>query len=180
MLEYTVGCCAAALAGNAAAIRTPTMIRFMVPTAYPGIRTMERDGRQCRGTLGQEGPRRIDRAGKADFQPRPAGAAVRRVLPEGGRAIAHQKRRFERAHRNLRAQCDGDPALFAQRWTEFAQRARFDELNELIQQHNDWYPIERDLPMDLRTRDYVLVAGKNYRREPLSAEWVLRHFPASY
>ena len=93
-------------------------------------------------------------------------------------AIAHQKRRFERAHRNLRAECDGDPALFAQRWTEFAHRARFDELNELIQQHNDWYPIERDLPMDLRTRDYVLVGGKNYRREPLSAEWVLRHFPA--
>ena len=58
------------------------------------------------------------------------------------------------------------------------QRARFDELNELIQQHNDWYPIERDLPMDLRTRDYVLVDGKNYRREPLSAEWVLRQFPA--
>ena len=32
--------------------------------------------------------------------------------------------------------------------------------------------------MDLRTRDYVLVGGKNYRREPLSAEWVLRQFPA--
>ena len=31
--------------------------------------------------------------------------------------------------------------------------------------------------MDLRTRDYVLVGGKNYRREPLSAEWVLRLFP---
>ena len=95
-------------------------------------------------------------------------------------AIAHQKRRFERAHRNLRAECDGDPALFAQRWTEFAHRARFDELNELIQQHNDWYPIERDLPMDLRTRDYVLVAGRDYRREPLSAEWILRHFPPRY
>ena len=38
----------------------------------------------------------------------------------------------------------------------FAARCRFDELNELIGQHNEWYPIERDLPMDLRTRDYVL------------------------
>ena len=93
-------------------------------------------------------------------------------------AIAHQKRRLERAHRNLRAECDGDPALFAQRWTEFAQRARFDELNELIAQHNEWYPIERDLPMDLRTRDYVLINGRSYRREPLSAEWVLEQFPA--
>jgi hypothetical protein len=95
-------------------------------------------------------------------------------------AIAYQKRRFARAHRTLREQSNGDEAAFAQRWTEFAGRARFDELNELIRQHNDWYPIERDLPMDLRTRDYVLVAGKDYRREPLSAEWVLRHFPPSY
>src|SRR5690349_13803849 len=94
-------------------------------------------------------------------------------------AIAHQKRRFARAHRKLREDANGDEAAFAQRWTEFAERARFDELNELIQQHNDWYPIERDLPMDLRTRDYVLVGGRNYRREPLTSEWVLQLFTAS-
>ena len=101
-------------------------------------------------------------------------------IAEIDNSIAHQKRRFARAHRKLREEYAGDEAAFAQRWTEFAERARFDELNELIQQHNDWYPIERDLPMDLRTRDYVLVGGRNYRREPLSAEWVLRHFPPSY
>ena len=33
--------------------------------------------------------------------------------------------------------------------------------------------------MDLRTRDYVLINGRSYRREPLSAEWVLRHFPVA-
>ncbi len=101
-------------------------------------------------------------------------------IAEIDHSIAYQKRRFARAHRTLREQSEGDEQAFAQSWTEFAHRARFDELNELIQQHNDWYPIERDLPMDLRTRDYVLVGGKDYRREPLSAEWVLRHFPASY
>ena len=67
--------------------------------------------------------------------------------------------------------------MFAERWTAFAQRCRFDELNELITQHNEWYPIERDLPMDLRTRDYVLINGRSYRREPLSAEWVLGSSP---
>lgn len=101
-------------------------------------------------------------------------------IAEIDNAIAYQKRRFARAHRTLREESAGDEALFAQRWTEFAERARFDELNQLIQQHNDWYPIERDLPMDLRTRDYVLVGGKSYRREPLSAEWVLRLFPPEY
>jgi hypothetical protein len=94
-------------------------------------------------------------------------------------SIKHQRLRLGRSHRVIREECDGDAELFARRWIEFAQRQRFDELNELIRQHNEWYPIERDLPMDLRTRDYVLINGRSYRREPLSAEWVLRHFPAA-
>ena len=94
-------------------------------------------------------------------------------IAEIDQSIAAQRRRLARAYRLLRAECDGDAELFAARWREFAHRCRFDELNELIEQHNAWYPIERDLPMDLRTRDYVLVGGRSYRREPLSAAWVL-------
>jgi hypothetical protein len=92
-------------------------------------------------------------------------------------AIKAQRRRLERSHRVLREECDGDGALFAERWRACAGRCRFDELNELITQHNEWYPIERDLPMDLRTRDYVLINGRSYRREPLSPQWVLEQFP---
>jgi hypothetical protein len=70
-------------------------------------------------------------------------------------------------------------ALFARRWRAFAAEQRFDpHLNELIRQHNAWYPIERDLPMDLRTRDYVRVNGRSYRRPELDAAWVLDQFPA--
>ena len=100
-------------------------------------------------------------------------------IAEIDHSIAAQRRRLGRAYRQLREECDNDAARFASRWREFAARCRFDELNELIEQHNAWYPIERDLPMDLRTRDYVLVGGRSYRREPLSAEWVLRQFPAA-
>ena len=50
--------------------------------------------------------------------------------------------------------------------------------NERIRQHNEWFPIERQLPMDPRTRDYVLIHGRSYRREPLGADWVLSEFPA--
>ncbi len=53
----------------------------------------------------------------------------------------------------------------------------FDRLNELIEQHNEWYPIERDLPMDLRTRDYVLVNGRSFRRPLLDRAWILEQFP---
>jgi hypothetical protein len=99
-------------------------------------------------------------------------------IAEIDHSIAAQKRRLARSHRALREECGGDRALFAERWRAFAERCRFDELNELITQHNEWYPIERDLPMDLRTRDYVLINGRSYRREPLSAQWVLERFPA--
>src|SRR3954466_5830845 len=100
-------------------------------------------------------------------------------IAEIDHSIAAQKRRLGRSYRALREECAGDPAQFAARWTAFASRCRFEELNELIAQHNEWYPIERDLPMDLRTRDYVLIRGPSSRREPLSPEWVLREFPAS-
>ena len=93
-------------------------------------------------------------------------------------ALKHQRMRLGRSHRAIREECEGDAELFARRWTEFAQRQRFDELNELIRQHNEWYPIERDLPMDLRTRDYVLINGRSYRRRELDAAWILALFPA--
>jgi len=95
-------------------------------------------------------------------------------LMEIDRGIKRERRRLERAHRTLAAESRADE--FAERWIAIAQGWRFDELNELIGQHNDWYPIERDLPMDLRTRDYVRVGGRSYRREPLDAAWILRHF----
>ncbi|HWK25245.1 MAG TPA: hypothetical protein VNS09_01705 [Solirubrobacter sp.] len=94
-------------------------------------------------------------------------------------AIAAQQRRLARAHRRLQEECGADRAQFAERWRAFAARCRFDELNELIEQHNEWYPIERDLPMDLRTRDYVLINGRSYRRAPLTPDWVLERFPAA-
>jgi hypothetical protein len=99
-------------------------------------------------------------------------------IAEIDQSIAAQKRRLARSHRALREECGDDRALFAERWHAFAHRCRFDQLNELITQHNEWYPIERDLPMDLRTRDYVLINGRSYRRPLLSPQWVLEQFPA--
>ena len=32
--------------------------------------------------------------------------------------------------------------------------------------------------MDPRTKDYVKVGGRSYRRDPLDAEWILAQFPA--
>jgi hypothetical protein len=89
-----------------------------------------------------------------------------------------EKRRLERSYRALREECGDDASAFAHRWRAFAETCRFDAVNELIRQHNDWYPIERDLAMDPRTRDYVLIHGRSYRRTELGAAWVLEQFPA--
>jgi len=93
-------------------------------------------------------------------------------------AIARRRAELEHAHAALRRQCGGDREQFARRWRAHAESLDFGALNELIAQHNEWYPIERDLPMDLRTRDYVKVGDRSYRRPVLGPEWVLEQFPA--
>jgi hypothetical protein len=99
-------------------------------------------------------------------------------VQEIDRGIAAEKQRVGRAYRALQEECGDDAQAFARRWRAAARSWAFDDLNELIAQHNEWYPIERQLPMDPRTRDYVRFAGRSYRRPVLGPEWVLEQFPA--
>jgi hypothetical protein len=91
---------------------------------------------------------------------------------------AELRARIDRAYQALAEECAGDPQLFARLWRRRARAWRFERLNDLIRDHNEWYPVESSLPMDPRTRDYVRIRGRSYRREELDAEWVLRLFPA--
>jgi hypothetical protein len=63
-------------------------------------------------------------------------------------------------------------------WRRTAELWNFTEVNDLIDRHNRWYPLEARLPMDPRSRDFVKVGGRPYRREPLDAAWILERFPA--
>ena len=63
-------------------------------------------------------------------------------------------------------------------WRRVAERWDFGDVNELIEKHNRYYPIEARLRMDPCTRDFVKVGGKPYRRDPLDARWILARFPA--
>ena len=99
-------------------------------------------------------------------------------LGEIDAGIARETRRLERAYNALREEHRGDPATFARRWRDLVRSWSFADVNELIGQHNEWFPIERQLPVDPRTRDYVLVGGRPYRRDELGPEWVLEKFPA--
>jgi len=91
------------------------------------------------------------------------------------RGVARERARLADEYASLRAAAPRPE--FAARWRAFARRQRFDDLNELIDQHNEWYPVERNLAMDIRTRDFVLIHGRSYRRPRLDAGWVLEQFP---
>jgi len=64
-------------------------------------------------------------------------------------------------------------------WHRIAEGWNFTEVNDLIERHNLWYPVEARLPMNPKTKDYVEVGGRPYRREPLDARWILEQFPVS-
>ena len=98
-------------------------------------------------------------------------------LIEIERGTKREQRRLAEAHEALREECGEDrrvrPPLARGRGSLAVRRAQRADPH-----HNEWYPVERDLPMDLRTRDYVLINGRSYRRPELGPEWVLEQFPA--
>src|SRR5215210_7963876 len=85
--------------------------------------------------------------------------------------------RLERRYRELQQVHGGELEVLAERWLAMAERWNFDQVNELIRQHNDYYPIERNLAGDPRTGEYVTILGKPYWREECGPAWILGRFP---
>lgn len=83
------------------------------------------------------------------------------------------------ARQALAAECV-DGGDFSTRWRELARAWSFEHVNDLIDRHNRWYPVESRLPMDPVSGTYALVDGRDYRLEPLDAEWILRRCPARW
>ncbi|HJQ84107.1 MAG TPA: hypothetical protein VKA21_08530 [Candidatus Binatia bacterium] len=92
-------------------------------------------------------------------------------------AVGEHERQLAEAWHDLALEVD-DPDAFARRWRRLADDWSFAEVNELIVRHNRNFPAEAKLPMDPKTRDFVRVNGKPYRRALLDAEWILERFPA--
>jgi hypothetical protein len=62
------------------------------------------------------------------------------------------------------------PEQLAQAWRELVARWSFDEVNDLIERHNRWYPAESRLPMDprrgrLRARQRARLPARAARRD---------------
>jgi hypothetical protein len=91
--------------------------------------------------------------------------------------MARERRELAERHRELRARWGHDPAEFARRWREHVHARDYRELNELIRQHNEWYPVERNLAVDPRTGEYLPVHGRTHHRPTLGPCWALDQFP---
>jgi hypothetical protein len=91
---------------------------------------------------------------------------------------AAHERALEEAWRELAGSCR-DEATFERRWRRRVGRWSFAAVNDLIERHNRFYPIEARLPMDVRSGDFVLVNGERYERKPLDDGWALARFPPS-
>jgi|SRR6185436_8142163 len=102
-------------------------------------------------------------------------------VSEIDRALRRERRLLAAERRALRRAFGDDAAGFARAWRAFAaergRSAAYRELNELIHAHNEWYPVERNLPVNPRTGEWVTVAGRSFRRPVVGEEWVLREFP---
>lgn len=97
-------------------------------------------------------------------------------LREIERQTAAQEDALAAAWQMLAADCRDDES-FGAAWVAVAQAWSFEELNDLIERHNRWYPVESRLPMDPRSGDFVPVNGRDYRLRPLDASWVLERYP---
>lgn len=104
-------------------------------------------------------------------------------VSEIDRRVRRERRLLAAERRALQARHRGDAAAFGRAWRAFAcargEGREHRELNELIRAHNEWYPIERNLPVNPRTGEWVTVAGRSFLREPVGEAWVLREFPAN-
>ena len=92
--------------------------------------------------------------------------------------VARHTERLAETYDELAAACGTDAREFARRWRDVAERWRFDEVNELVERHNRFFPVEARLPMDPATGDFVLIDGDRYERPLLDARWILARFPA--
>jgi hypothetical protein len=95
------------------------------------------------------------------------------IYMQRARLIDEETARHEAQLADAYALYRNDP----EEWRRIAEDWNFVEVNDLIERHNTWYPVEARLPMNPKTKDYVEVGGRSYRRRPLDASWILERFP---
>ena len=100
-----------------------------------------------------------------------------RALEIEERTVSH-RRRLTAARRELET-AYGEGELLAAALRRLARSWCFDDVNALIDEHNRWFPIERNLPLDPATGEYLPVLGRTHRLKRLGPDWAAAAITAS-
>ena len=69
------------------------------------------------------------------------------------------------------------PKRFAQKWKEFICSLQLYELNDLIERHNMYYPIEANLAIDPKSEGFLIGSIPWEPKEKITTEALLKEFP---
>ena len=70
-----------------------------------------------------------------------------------------------------------NPEVFAQQWKELLGSLELDKLNDLIEKHNTYYPMEANLQIDPDSGAYLSGSVPWQPKEKISVEWLFKLFP---
>jgi hypothetical protein len=70
------------------------------------------------------------------------------------------------------------PQEFTRHWQTYITALDTSRLNTLIKKHNDWYPIEAQLPIVYPTGEYHIPTGVEYPQKPVTVDSLLELYPA--
>ena len=95
-------------------------------------------------------------------------------------SIAHLYNNLEVRYSELLENFGKEPIEFARKWKEVINSLELDTINRLIEKHNEYYPIEANLPMDMETSRYMLGSAPWKSKQKLSKERLFVRFPLEY
>ncbi len=79
-------------------------------------------------------------------------------------------------HENMKQEYDDRPEVFARKWQELIASLELDDLNELIEKHNQYYPMEANLQIDPETGAPLAGAVPWEPKKKITVEELLKRF----
>ena len=75
-------------------------------------------------------------------------------------------------------QFSNSPEVFAQKWKESVESVELDTINDLIERHNNYYPVEANLTIDPKSEALMFGSAPWEPRKKVTKESLLQRFPA--
>ena len=92
-------------------------------------------------------------------------------------AIDRLMKELTMSFHDMRDQYSDKPDLFSHKWQQLINGLDLNELNDLIEKHNRYYPVEANLRADPHSGKYLLGGSIWQEKEKITKEKLLKRFP---